>query len=40
VESLLACHKIRLIDQAEILVVQLHGTGGKAHVFTGSPQAG
>jgi hypothetical protein len=36
----LAFHHMRLIDQPDVLLVQLSDEFGKAHVLTGSPQAG
>jgi hypothetical protein len=38
IERLLAFHRIRLVDQADILVVELRDTSGKAHVLTATPQ--
>jgi hypothetical protein len=40
IESLLSYHLIRLLDQQDVLLVQLKGDDGKAHVLTASPQAG
>jgi hypothetical protein len=37
IERLLGCHRIRLVGQPEILVVQLSDGSGKAHVLTASP---
>jgi hypothetical protein len=40
IEELLACHRIRLLDQADILVVELRDPSGRARVLTASPQNG
>src|SRR5262245_50732639 len=41
IERLLEFHHVRLIDQAEVLLVRLTDpSDGKAHVLTGTPQAG
>jgi hypothetical protein len=40
IEKLLAWHRIRLVGQADILVIQLCSPSGRAHVFTGSPTGG
>jgi len=40
IEKLLAWHRIRLVGQADILVIHLYGPSGRAHVFTGSPTGG
>lgn len=40
IEKLLAFHRIRLLDQDDILVIELRDSAGKAHVLTASPQNG
>ncbi len=38
IEGLLSHHLIRRLDQREVLLVQLNGDDGKAHVLTAAPQ--
>lgn len=38
IETLLAFHRIRLVDQSDTLVVELRDASRKAHVFTATPQ--
>jgi hypothetical protein len=38
IERLVAYHLIRLVDQQDLLLVQLVGDNGRAHVLTATPQ--
>jgi hypothetical protein len=38
IDNLLAFHRVRLVDQTDILVVELRDASGKAHVLTATPQ--